>query len=167
MAKISTNLTGLRDKLLSLKDARLFTKVLKKKYFPQTASGQDINLSSELDRINAPADLQAKVKKLLDSRQTHSSHSAQVSKSESTEPLGSYTDQATNNSEVNIDLLSANNNTEMLTADKNTEHLADIKDNEVLNDIEICSLFGEKSIQKVVDQFTPLIKAVFRNISSS
>ena len=61
-AKISTNLTGLRDKLLSLKDARLFTKVLKKKYFPQTASEQDINLSSELNRINAPADLQAKVK---------------------------------------------------------------------------------------------------------
>ena len=87
-----------------------------------------------------------------------------MSKSESTEPLGSCTDQVTNNSEVDIDLLAANKNTEMLTADKNTEHLADIKDNKVLSDIEICSLFGEKSIQNVVDQFTPLIMAVFRNI---
>ena len=146
---------------MSLKDARLFTAVLKKKYFPQTTSEQDINLSSEFDRINALADLKAKVKKLLDSRQTRSSNSAQVSKSESTEPLGSGTDQVTNNSEVNIDLLADNKNTELLAADKNTELLADIKDTEVLNDIEICSLFGEKSIQKVVDQFTPLIKAVF------
>ena len=45
-AKVSTNLTGLREKLMSLKDARLFSAVLKKKYFPQTPNEQDINLSS-------------------------------------------------------------------------------------------------------------------------
>ena len=37
-AKISTNLTGLRDKLMSLKDARLLSAVLNRKYFQQTAT---------------------------------------------------------------------------------------------------------------------------------
>ena len=55
-AKLSTNLTGLREKLLTLKDARVFTEVLKRKYFPKSASDQEINLASELDRINAPAE---------------------------------------------------------------------------------------------------------------
>ena len=69
-AKLSTNLTGLRAKLLTLKDARVFTEVLKRKYFPKSASDQEINLSSELDRINTPAELQAKVKNLIDSKLT-------------------------------------------------------------------------------------------------
>ena len=87
-----------------------------------------------------------------------------MSKSQSTEPLGSCIDHVTNNPKVNIDLLEAGKNTERLPADKNTELLADIKDNEVLNEVEICSLFGEKSMQHVIDQFSPLIKAVFHNL---
>merc|ERR1711888_510027 len=59
-AKVSTNLTGLREKLMSLKDARLFSAVLERKYFPKTQSDKDINVSSELDRINAPDDLKNK-----------------------------------------------------------------------------------------------------------
>ena len=43
-AKDSTNLTRLREKLMSLKDARLFSAVLKEKYFLQTLNEQDINL---------------------------------------------------------------------------------------------------------------------------
>merc|ERR1712215_487904 len=41
--KLSTNLTGLRDKLLTLKDARVFTEILKRKYYPQSASDDEIS----------------------------------------------------------------------------------------------------------------------------
>ena len=83
-AKLSINLTGLRDKLLSLKDARVFSEVLKRKYFPKSVSDQEINLSSELDRINAPAELRAKVKNLIDSKLTRSSNFTQVSRLQGT-----------------------------------------------------------------------------------
>ena len=54
------------------------------------------------------------------------------------QPLGSCTDQITDNSEVTTELLA---NTDI------TGLLADTPDTEVLNDIDICSLLGEKSIQ--------------------
>ena len=65
--------------MLSLKDARLFSAVLEKKYFPKTQKEKDINLSAELERINAPDDLKKKVTKLLGTEQTRCSISAQVS----------------------------------------------------------------------------------------
>ena len=94
-----------------------------------------------------PADLKTKVKKLLDSKQARCSNSAQVSKSESTaQPLGSCTDQITDKSKVN------------------TELLADTKNTELLTDTEICALMDKKSIKQVINQFTPLIQAVLQNI---
>ena len=102
-AKFHPNLTGLMEKLLTLKDARLFSAVLEKKYFPKTEKEKDINLSAELERINAPDDLKKKVTKLLGTGQARCSNSAQVSnmsgvdtKSKSTkQPLSSCSDKIT------------------------------------------------------------------------
>ena len=68
--KLSTNLTGLRDKLLTLKDGRVSKEILKRKYYPQSVSDEEINISSELDKINAPSELRNKINDLLISKQT-------------------------------------------------------------------------------------------------
>ena len=149
-AKVSTNLTGLREKLLSLKDARLFSAVLEKKYFPKTQKEKDINLSAELERINAPDDLKRKVAKLLGTEQTRCSSSAQVSnmsgvntKSLSTErPQSSCSDRISDMSKVN----------------KNKENT------ELLTDTEICALTDKQSIQQVIDHFRPAIRTVLQEI---
>ena len=71
--------------------------------------------------------------------------------------MDSGTDHVTNNPKVDV---------EMLAADKDNQLMADTKDNAVLSEDEICSLFGEQSMQHVINQFSPLIKAVFHNLDS-
>ena len=154
-AKLSTNLTGLRAKLLTLKDARVFKEVLKRKYFPKSISDQEINLSSELDKINAPAELRAKVKDLIESKQTRSSNSTHVSRIQSTD---SCTAQVINNPNINDGLM---------TDDKHSHLMADSKEVAALGQDEICSLLEGQSLQQIVKQFSPLISAVFHNLISS
>ena len=115
-AKLSTNLTSLRAKLLTLKDARVFKEVLKRKYFPKSISDQEINLSSELDKINAPAELRAKVKDLIESKHTRSSNITHVSRIQST---NSCTAQVTNNPNIDDGLM---------TDDKHSHIKADSKE---------------------------------------
>ena len=148
-AKLSTNLTGLRAKLLTLKDARVFKEVLKRKYFHKSISDQEINLSSELDKINAPAELRAKVKDLIESKQTRSSNSTHVSRIQSTD---SCTAQVINNPNINDGLM---------TDDKHSHLMADSKEVAELSQDEICSLLEGQSLQQIVKQFSPSFQQYF------
>ena len=143
--KQSANLTGLRDKLLTLKDARVFSEILKRKYYPKSASDEEVNLSSELDRINAPADLRSKIKDLIITKQTRSSH---VSRIQSTESLDSSVAQVSDIPKVREG---------MLTDHTHSHKLTDTTDLEGLNENKICTMFGEQSMTQIIQQFSPLI----------
>ena len=151
---MSTNLTGLRDKLLTLKDVRVFKEILTCKYYPQSVSDEEINISSELDKINAPSELRNKINDLLISKQKRTSN---VSMLQSTELLNSSATPVTNIPEVRAGLL---------RDDKLSRNLAETNDILGLTEHEICSVFGEQSLKNIIQQFSPLISEVFKNFES-
>ena len=128
----------------------MFKEILKRKYYPQSVSDEEINISSELDKINAPSELRNKINDLLISKQKRTSN---VSMLQSTELLNSSATPVTNIPEVRAG---------PLRDDKLSHNLAETNDMLGLTEHEICSVFGEQSLNNIIQQFSRLISEVFK-----